>query len=153
MNTQNLIKFLLEANKHGYADDSVPHIKEADRSETIIYESGDWKYHDNYFGGEPYGGRLIVSHKNKPYWIMVYYGWVVSEIKDPQGIYKILRKALSQMPEDKPYRGPDELIDGEYRYVNEVSGYLENYFGEEVIYCNNKEVYRAKYIGGLVDRR
>lgn len=145
--------FLLEANKHGYANENPPAlVSEPDGSKTILFENDDWKYHDNYFGGEPYGGRLLVSNQNKPYWMMVYYGFVHPIIKDPGGVYGVLRKALSQMPADKPYRGPDELVEGDFRYVNKVEGDIENYSGEEIIYQNNKEVYRAKYIGGLVDQ-
>ena len=31
---------------------------------TIPYEKGDWKSHDNFFGGEPYGGRIIVFYNS-----------------------------------------------------------------------------------------
>lgn len=36
-----------------------------DNSRTIEYENGDWRYHDKYFGGEPYGGREIVHYRGK----------------------------------------------------------------------------------------
>ena len=62
--------------------------------------------HDNFFGGEPYGGRMVVFYKNKPIWTMVYYGWVEKTVKDPNVVYRILRSALKQMPNDAPFRGP-----------------------------------------------
>lgn len=36
---------------------------------------------DNFFGGEPYGGREVVFYEEKPVWMMVYYGWVAEGIE------------------------------------------------------------------------
>ena len=74
---KQLCEFLVQAKKSTYAlgDDSIK-IKESDGSTSLIFEKGDWKYHDNYFGGEPYGGREVVFFKNKPVYIMVYYGQI-----------------------------------------------------------------------------
>lgn len=72
---KDLQQFLLEANKSGYAGGKVKQwIKEKDGSTTILFEKNEWKSHDNFFGGEPYGGRTIVFYKDKPFWMMVYYG-------------------------------------------------------------------------------
>ena len=57
------------------------------------------------------------------------------------------------MPEDYPYRGPKELKEEKFVYKNQWQGDLDDYSGEEIIFMNNKEAYRAKYIGGLVDQR
>lgn len=153
MDLQTLRRFILQANKLGYASgEEKQWIKEKDRSTTILFNQGPWKMNDNFFGGEPYGGRIIISHKNKPYWIMVYYGWIIEGI-NPDDIYPFLRKALSAMPKDYPYRGPKELKEGKFIYKNQWQGSLDNYNGEEVILKNNQEVYRAKYLGGLVDQR
>ncbi len=54
---KNLCNFLVKAKKAIYASgDENTKIKESDKSTTLIFEEGDFKYHDNYFGGEPYGG-------------------------------------------------------------------------------------------------
>jgi hypothetical protein len=56
-NKENLCKFLVKAKKTTYASgDDNKNIKEKDGSTTLIFEDGDFKYQDNYFGGEPYGG-------------------------------------------------------------------------------------------------
>jgi len=57
------------------------------------------------------------------------------------------------IPEDKPYRGPKEFNEGNYTYSNDFVGEVDNFFGEETIKFNGKEIYKAKYIGGLVDQR
>ncbi|EKD56245.1 MAG: hypothetical protein ACD_58C00248G0001 [uncultured bacterium] len=65
----------------------------------------------------------------------------------------MLQKTLSLIPEDKPYRGPKEYTEGDYVYRNNFIGEVDNFSGEESISCNGKEVYKAKYIGGLVNQR
>lgn len=149
----SLKRFLIESNKAGYAGgDDKRWIKEVDGSTTIKYEEGDWKLDDNFFGGEPYGGRLIVSFKNKPFWIMVYYGWVVEDT-NPDMVYKVLRNALKNMPEDAPFRGPKEFKQDNYKYSNNCKGDIEKYSGEEEINYNKNLAYKAFYRGGLVDVR
>jgi hypothetical protein len=152
MNIESLTQFLIDSNKAGYAGgEEKTWIKERDESTTIPYEKGEWKSHDNFFGGEPYGGRIVVSFQNKPVWMMVYYGWVSEGIlADP--IYKVLRNALVHMPDEAPFRGPRELKDGEYMYTNSWSGNVERYSGEEKITQEGKIIYKANYMGGLVDQ-
>lgn len=151
VDTIELKSFLLASNEAGYAGDKAPAKTEEDKSTTIIFEKGDWKSEDNYFGGEPYGGRVIVFYKNLPVWIMVYYGWVESSVTDFGQVYGFLKKALLNMPPDNPYRGPKELIEGEYSYFNSWNGEIDRFSGEEIIQKGGKEIYRAKYLGGLVD--
>ena len=77
MDETALLKFLLDASRRGYAAGSVAVKKrEADHSMTIELEQGPWKFHDNYFGGEPYGGREVVFFEGRPVWMAVYYGHV-----------------------------------------------------------------------------
>lgn len=153
MNIQLLKHFLLEANKAGYASgEEKQWIKNSDGSTTINFEQGDFKLHDNFFGGEPYGGRLVVFYKNKPIWMMVYYGFVVEGV-ETDSVYKVLRNALMKMPEDAPFRGPKEFKEGEFTYINNWTGNVEKYSGEEQILQGEKLVYKANYMGGLVDQR
>lgn len=151
---ENLKEFLAKAKKATYASGNKNiENKELDGSTSLMFERGDFKYHDNYFGGEPYGGREVVFYKGRPLYIMVYYGFVNQEIDNIKDIYSILRKALSLIPEDCPYRGPREFIDGNYRYFNKYSGEVDRFSGEEIIEYAGKKVYEAKYIGGLIDQR
>ncbi|TSC77766.1 MAG: hypothetical protein G01um101429_969 [Parcubacteria group bacterium Gr01-1014_29] len=90
MNKETLRKFLIEANKAGYAGGKEREwIKESDGSTTIPFQKGEWRSHDNFFGGEPYGGRSVVFYQEKPVWIMVYYGCVTEGI-DSRFLYGIL---------------------------------------------------------------
>jgi hypothetical protein len=151
---KNLEKFLKESGKSDYSSSNSNNwTKEKDGSTTIKYKSGGWKYHDNFFGGEPYGGRIVVHYKEKPVWIFVYYGWVKPFVKDMQKVYDFLRMALNADPKNKIFRGPKQFTHGKFKYYNSYEGSLENFSGEEIILWNKKEIYKAKYIGGLVDQR
>ncbi len=152
--TKELCKFLVKAKKSTYASgDNSKKIIESDKSTTLIFEDGDFKYHDNYFGGEPYGGREVVFFQNQPIYIMVYYGLVSESIVDFADVYKVLQGALSLIREEYPYRGPKEYISGDYIYSNNFIGEIDNFSGEEIITLNGQEIYKAKYMGGFVDQR
>jgi len=154
MNTKSLKNFLIETKKAGYgAGDSKKWIKEKDGSTTIPFESGDFRMHDNFFGGEPWGGREVVFFKEQPAWIMVMYGSVDLSLNDFKTVYKFLQKALLNQPEDLPLRGPKVFQEGDFIYKNKTKGNLENFSGEEEIYKNKKRIYKMIYNGGLVDQR
>ena len=151
---KNLKEFLVEAKKSTYAsgNESVKN-KNVDGSTSFMFQSDDFNYYDNYFGGEPYGGREVVFYKNEPVFMMVYYGSVDKDVSDLSEVYGVLRKALLLIPADYPYRGPSEVIEGGYKYKNNYLGEVDNFSGEESIECNGKIIYRAKYLGGFVDQR
>lgn len=153
MDITQLKQFLLDSNKAGYAGgEAKKWIKEKDGSTTIPFEKGDFRSHDNFFGGEPYGGRVVVFHQGKPVWIMVYYGWVTENTPaDP--VYAILRQALMRMPGEAPFRGPEQYVENGLAYMNAWEGDVARFSGEEKILKERAVLYKACYLGGLVDRR
>lgn len=153
LDLDKLNKFLIDSNNAGFTSgESKKWIKEKDGSTTIPFEKGKWRSDDNFFGGEPYGGRIIVFYKEKPVWMMVYYGYVV-EGTNIDEVYEVLKRALGKMPRDYPFRGPKELSVGKYNYKNSWKGNSDNYSGQETVSTGKKMVYRANYLGGLVDQR
>lgn len=152
MNKDNFKQFLVLANKNTYAaGDGAKSIKEKDSSTTLVFEKGDYRFHDNYFGGEPFGGREVIFYKDKPVWMMVYYGKIIDKKFDVNKIYSFLQKSLMNCPEDRPFRGPEELIDGKFKYVNIIIGDIEYFSGVEKIHFDNDKVYEARYQGGMID--
>lgn len=151
-NEKTLQQFLYAANITGYASGNEKNwIKEIDGSTTIIYEQGKFKFHDNFFGGEPYGGRIIVSYAARPIWIMVYYG--ETKEKNLGLVYNVLRHALLRTPENLPLRGPEHYQERNFIYSNFPFGRLTRFCGIETITKNNQSIYQANYSGGLVDVR
>jgi len=151
---QQLRTFLVKAKTSTYASgDETNQAITNDGSTTLLYTEWDWTYHDNYFGGEPYGWREVVLYKNKPVYIMVYYWCAQENISDFKNIYTFLQHALTLIPEDHPYRGPQTYNENNLSYTNNFTGEIDNFSGEEIITQDGKEIYSAKYIGGFVDQR
>lgn len=154
MNVTDLKKFLIKISKEGYAtNNESAWKKEEDKSTTIVNSDGDFRMHDNFFGGEPYGGREVIFYKSKPEWIMVYYGKVDKNVEKPQDVYAVLQKALSNTDPDFPVRGPKMFLSLGMQYLNHWHGDVKEFEGSESITFNGREIYTASYRGGLVDQR
>ena len=152
INETELKKFIFESGKHTYASgDASIKTKEADGSTTIVYTDGRYKVHDNYFGGEPYGGREVIFLDDKAIWMMVYYGWVKEGVNRSEQ-YAFLMEALLKAPEDVPYRGPALYEKGNLKYENTFSGEVGQFSGTEKIFQDGVCVYEARYVGGYVDQ-
>lgn len=147
----DLKQFIHDASRATYAsgDESIK-VKQPDGSTTIEYREDDWVFHDNYFGGEPYGGREVVFYQGKAMWMMVYYGFVHIEIGNAE-VYGVLMEALRHTTVEAPYRGPKLFEKDNWRYENKLEGEVGNFHGTEKIYRDGQCVYEASYIGGLVD--
>ncbi len=144
-----LRNFLFCAHRYGYASGNRGTLQK-DGSRTIAYSQGNWVYQDNYFGGEPFGGREAVFFKGKPLFLMAYYGATVSREVGLEDVYSFLRKALCASPKSDPYRGPKVFRLGNLAYKNRWSGDIFGFSGKESIYQNGRKVYAGHYSGGLV---
>ena len=65
-------------------------------------------------------------------------------------IYAFLRKALLAVDAARPFRGPAEFVDGDFRYLNTVNGDVAAFNGEEQILKAGSAVYALRYQGGLM---
>ncbi len=145
-----LAKFLVNAKISTYA--SVGEREEKvleDGSYELTYEEGEYKYRDRYFGFNPFIGEEVVWQNGKIIWAMNYYGGITSEIPAKE-IYAFLKKAMRQVKEDRPFRGPGNFREGDFEYIDESEGDVNNFIGAERILYKGKEVYKLSYQGGLV---
>jgi hypothetical protein len=151
MNENELKHFIFNASRATYAsgDESIKQ-RESDGSTTITFSSGNYRMHDNYFGGEPYGGREVVFLDDKPVWMMVYYGLVHDGAN--KDVYGFLMESLSNNTVEMPYRGPAFFEKENWKYENEIKGEVGNFSGTEKIFKNENRVYEASYLGGFVDQ-
>lgn len=152
LSIKKLSEFLKKAKSKGFANATgAEDFKEGeDSSFSTKFEEGDFKYHDNWFGGEPFAGREVVWFKGKPVWMMVFFG---EDYGIRQETIPFLQKALRKMPEELPVRGPKKLKENGFIYTNKWKGSLTKFIGKESINFKGKEVYEATYRGGLVNQR
>jgi len=152
-NLDELKQFLIYSAQHGYGNDNRIERKESDGSSTIEVSNEDFKMSDNYFGGEPYGGRTVISYKDQPAWIMVYYGGVVGDILGIDTIYPYLKEQLSNPDVEIPVRGPLSNTKDKFEYKLTVEGSLEDFSGLEEIFYMGDLVFKTFIVGGLVDQK
>lgn len=146
---EELKAFLIRANVP-HATGTAKMVKEVDSSRTIEFTDGNYRMHDNFFGGEPYGGRLVIFYKNQPIFIEVYYG---QTSKPADEVYSFLREALQHPEKENPFRGPSQYNKGSLTYKSQTSGDISSHTVREFIYDEGEEIYSAVVIGGLVDQK
>ncbi|MBS3157249.1 hypothetical protein J4442_03720 [Candidatus Woesearchaeota archaeon] len=146
-----LVDFIVKAKKQTYASGK-PARKLEDGFEEFVYEEGGYKYRDKYHAEDPkpFGGEEIVWQNGKAIWIMNYYGYMLSDNIDSKRVYGFLRKAMSLVDEQRPFRGPSHLKEGDFEYIDEGKGTLDNFKGTERILYKGEDVYRLEYHGGRV---
>lgn len=145
--------FLIYSAQHGYGNDNRVEKKEPDSSSTIEVSEDNFKMSDNYFGGEPYGGRTVISYEGHPTWIMVYYGGVASNILGIDTIYPYLKEQLLNPEGQMPVRGPLSNKKDKFEYKLSVDGDLKEFSGIEEIFYEGELVFKTFIAGGLVDQK
>ena len=141
-----LIAFRLEANVNTYA----AFMNEVDAtrpaSHDFRYERGPYLYHDTYVGGEQFAGQEAIWHDGRAVYAMNYMGRVI----DDSFSGNFLKEALLHVPEEKPFRGPDEYADGDYAYHCSTDGNFEWFQGKETIDYRGEQIYECFFHGGLI---
>ncbi|MEK6903758.1 MAG: DUF5680 domain-containing protein [Nanoarchaeota archaeon] len=146
-----LVDFIIKSKKQTYASGK-PARKLKDGFEEFVYEEGDYKYRDRYHARDPrpFGGEEVVWQNGRAIWMMNYYGFMLSTKVDSKAVYEFLRKAMSLVDEQRPFRGTSNLKEGDFEYIDSSEGDVNQFKGTERILFKGKEVYRLEYHGGSV---
>lgn len=152
MDNQELSEFLKKAKKSTYASESAPKVASSRvESKDYEYAEGDWLYHDTYFGGVSFIGEEVAYKAGKPVWGMNYNGFVVGKNVTEEDIDRSLRPALQVFNDEIiPVRGPEEFINENYKYTNNLKGDLSCFEGREEIVKAGQVIYYAVYHGGYI---
>ena len=145
-----LNEFLVKAKKQGYATGEA--VKLENGGKVLSYQEGDYGYKDTYFGSNPFIGEEVVWYKGKFIWGMNYYGSVNENITLTKEIYEFLKKAMCLIKEDRPFRGPSEYEEENWKYKDESKGNVESFKGKEKIYYKEELVYELEYHGGIIKK-
>lgn len=143
---QDLRLFLLRAKNSTYISGDNLALPSRPSSNDYRYCENDYMYIDTYIGNEKFIGEEAVWLKDSPIYGMNYYGRVVSDTFDSA----FLKEALSFVPIESPFRGPEFYQQGDYIYNCKVQGDIEYFHGEEYIYCKQKKVYFCLFHGGTI---
>ena len=141
--------FIVKAKRNTYASGTKSKVLD-DGFEELTYQEGNLLYRDRWKGSNPFGGEEILIQKGKVVWLMNFYGNVFSTKVDSEKVYEFLRKAMSHVNIERPFRGPSHFEEGEFEYFDESEGTIDRFKGAEKILYKGKEIYRLEYHGGRI---
>jgi len=111
-----LREFLVKAKACGYATKGESdELELADGGKELSYREGEYAYRDRYYGFNPFVGEEVVWQDGRVVWAMNYYGRITSGSISSSEVYRFLQKALREVKPDRPFRGPREFADSEFR--------------------------------------
>jgi len=151
---KELCKFLVKAKIATYASDGEANERILeDGAKELIFEDGEFKYRDRYYGFNYFIGEEIVWKNGKIIWSMNYYGKIISAVVSAKETYEFLKIAMRQIKEDRPFRGPNNFKSGDFEYIDESTGDINDFFGTEKILFKGQEIYRLIYHGGIIKNK
>ena len=117
----------------------------------FVFEEGELKYEDEYFGGPRFQGEEIVYENGKPVWGMVYFGGVPESVDvNSEEEFDFLKKAL--LSQNKLARFPRvaEYEEGEREYSCLVDGEMNNFTGHETVTHKGTVTHEVFFAGGII---
>lgn len=151
---EKLRKFLIDANKNGYAGSANEVPAQRLGFHEIEYREGDWYFRDSYAGHYFAPGQEVVYYKNNPVWAMAYAGGMTfdkhGDTKLDKLTFEFLKKALIAMDPEIPFRGPEHFAEEDFCYHSEIDGDIEDFAGNEYIEYKGEVIFSQNFIGGLV---
>lgn len=145
----NFAEFLVKAKQNTYAG-GMKSTQLPDGAQELTFEQGSYRYRDRYYGMDYFVGEEIVLDGGKPFWCMNYAGAPTNEKCDEKVLWEFLKKSLSKITVEYPYRGPLHFQEGDWEYHNEISGKVAWFKGRETITFQGKKMYELEYHGGKV---
>lgn len=142
----SVISFLIRAKKETYAASRPADGSSRCCSYDLMFEEGEYKYLDSYFGSHLFSGQEVIWKNDVPIWAMNYVGRVLSDQFDS----KFLKEALQHPTIDLPYRGKNFYQSGDYTYIFEVCGEFSWFKGREIIFYQDELVYELELHGGVI---
>ena len=160
---EELRDFIIEAKKNGYAGNMEEQIAE-DGSKMLTFQKGNFHYTDNYDGHYQFNGTEILRFKRpngQRIWQMSYNGMIWEAYKSllngkeyeafSNEVFTFLKKALSHVERDQPFRGPKEFSEGDFKYKTWATpSDISRFNGDETININERTCYNLRYAGGLI---
>ena len=162
VDVKKLSQFLVSAKRESFASyKNVIDSPERRSHKEIVYFPipTEYYYIDSWTGFLQFAGNEEVRKggiEGPTLWAMSYHGGMLDTFRDENQAnitYNQLRKALLNIPEDLPLRGPKILhgdLNKSFIYTNAVDGDITRFKGHEKIFFEETEVYNLNYIGGLV---
>jgi len=141
---KSIVEFLIRAKKETYAGKGAQTASSRPNSHDLQYSEGSLKYIDTYLGQSKFAGEEALWKENTPFWSMNYIGRVIGD--NFSGDF--LKEALLNVPEEYPFRGPEQYKNNGYTYVCKIEGDFHWFNGFEEIYFGDNKIYECSFHGG-----
>ena len=145
----SFLKFLITAKQNTYASDGNLVTASRSGSKDLVYHEGPFSYLDTYLGDFNFIGEEAVWYEEKAVWGMNYYGRMLVE-KIPPGFSHFLKSALLNVPQEMPFRGPEEFTEDDFSYNCSTEGNIEWFRGKEFICYKGQKIYQLYFHGGEI---
>ena len=117
-----LEKFILKAKQAGYvrACKGGKKISPTRKGSTdLVFDQGDYHYHDSYVGNTRFAGQETVCYQEKTIWSMIYYGYLVEPNLISQKEYEFfLKEALADLIVCRCNSHPHFRMDQIFKHVD-----------------------------------
>ena len=143
---KSIVSFLIKAKQATYAGKGAETASSRIASHDLIYREDPLMYYDTYLGDDRFAGEEALWIADVPYWSMNYIGRVTGNPFSGD----FLKEALLHVPEDMPYRGPEEYVNGDYCYSCSAEGDFDWFHGKETICYRGNQIYECRFHGGLI---
>ena len=144
---QQALAFLLRAKKSTYAAHGLESTPSRPNSHDLKYDEDSFAYIDTYLGGKRFAGEEALWIDGLPVWSMNYCGRVL----DSRFEGDFLKRALLQVPLERPFRGPAAYAEGRMRYLCHVDGNEDWFQGYEEILLDDARIYECFFHGGEIE--
>lgn len=155
INSSDLYNFIKKASHQTWAGGGQYEevVERSDHKELLFKDKGkDLEYRDSFVGYTRSHGSEVVRYKDKPIWATGYRGGMVEGFeKLADDTFEFLKKAMTIKEEGfNSFRGPHEMLKGDWKYEYKQEGDLKEFFGSEKIYHKDTLVFYHRIVGGLV---
>jgi hypothetical protein len=151
LSIDELNTFIVRAKANTYVGDGKKITPSRPASHDLMFQDGDFKYLDSYFGGTDFIGQEVVYYRDQPLWAMNYYGRIIKpDLINASQAGQIIKASLTEMYKTGRFLGGFENAFGEFIYTDTSEGNAHSFIGKEWITCQNQRVYELLYHGGLI---
>jgi len=113
-------------------------------------------YRDSFAGYLASHGQETVWYQDKPVWMCSYAGGMRGSKTDDTDFanqtFEFLKQAMRSGEKSKNFqpRGPKNLKDGDWEYINDCTGDISNFKGHEEIHYKGEKIFEHDYFGGVL---
>lgn len=143
--------FIVSAKAATYVGDGEAAVSCREGSHDLVYNQGDFRYLDSYFGGANFIGQEVIYLQNQPVWGMNYYGRIlIPEKITAAEAGAMIKASLSRLYANGRFLGGWMYHQGDLTYHDTSNGDLSHFTGCERIEKDGEKVYELIYHGGLI---